>query len=100
MRLRAFRFLSERYDCPRGGATAESLIRGYSHGKVPRVVLKADLSSTVPLLLVALLFFVLLAIVGIVLLSIALRYRAGTARRRGRRWVAAAGAGSLPLTCG
>jgi hypothetical protein len=88
MRLRAFRFLSERYDCPRGGATAESLIRGYSHGKVPRVVLKADLSSTVPLLLVALLFFVLLAIVGIVLLSIALRYRAGTARRRGRRWVA------------
>jgi hypothetical protein len=42
----------------------------------------------VPLLLVALLFFVLLAIAGIVLLSIALRYRAGTAGRRGQRWVA------------
>ena len=41
-----------------------------------------------PLLLVALLFFVLLAFAGVVLLSIAFRYRAGTARRRGRRWVA------------
>jgi hypothetical protein len=42
----------------------------------------------VPILLFALLFFVLLAMGGIVLLSLALRYRAGTARRQGRRWVA------------
>lgn len=41
-----------------------------------------------PLLLVALLLSVLLALVGIILLSLALRYRAGTTRRRGRRWVA------------
>ena len=41
-----------------------------------------------PFLLVALLLFVLLALAGVILLSIALRYRAGTARRRGRRWVA------------
>jgi hypothetical protein len=42
----------------------------------------------VPFLLVALLLFVLLALAGVILLSIVLRYRAGTARRRGRRWVA------------
>jgi len=42
----------------------------------------------VPIILFALLFFVLLAVAGVVLLSIALRYRAGTARRQGRRWVA------------
>ena len=41
-----------------------------------------------PIILPALLFFVLLAVAGVVLLSLALRYRAGTARRQGRRWVA------------
>ncbi|MGH9882897.1 MAG: DUF1453 domain-containing protein [Pyrinomonadaceae bacterium] len=41
-----------------------------------------------PIILIALLFFVLLAGGGVVLLSIALRYRAGTARRQGRRWIA------------
>ena len=41
-----------------------------------------------PFLLVALSLFVLLALAGVILLSIALRYRGGTARRRGRRWVA------------
>jgi hypothetical protein len=42
----------------------------------------------VPIILFALLIFVLLAFGGVVLLSLALRYRAGTARRQGRRWVA------------
>jgi hypothetical protein len=42
----------------------------------------------VPIILFALLLFVVLAFVGVVLLSLALRYRAGTARRQGRRWVA------------
>jgi MFS family permease len=42
----------------------------------------------VPIILFALLFFVLLAAGGVVLLSLALRYRAGTARRQGRRWIA------------
>jgi MFS family permease len=46
------------------------------------------LPSAVPIILVALLFFVLLAMGGVVLLSLALRYRAGTARRQGRHWVA------------
>jgi hypothetical protein len=46
------------------------------------------LSSAVPVILFALLVFVLLAVGGIVLLSLALRYRAGTARRQGRRWTA------------
>jgi hypothetical protein len=46
------------------------------------------LTSNVPLILFALLLFVVLAFGGVVLLSLALRYRAGTARRRGRRWVA------------
>ena len=41
-----------------------------------------------PLIFFALLFFVLLSFGGVVLLSLALRYRAGTARRQGRRWVA------------
>jgi hypothetical protein len=41
----------------------------------------------VPIILLALLVFVLLALGGIVLLSLALRYRAGTARRQARRWV-------------
>ncbi|HZA38670.1 MAG TPA: hypothetical protein VE486_05980, partial [Candidatus Baltobacteraceae bacterium] len=41
-----------------------------------------------PIILFALLLFVLLALGGVVLLSLALRYRAGTARRQGRRWVA------------
>jgi hypothetical protein len=42
----------------------------------------------VPIILIALLLFVLLAVVGVVLLSLALRYRAGTARRQARHWVA------------
>jgi MFS family permease len=42
----------------------------------------------VPIILFALLLFVILAFGGVVLLSLALRYRAGTARRQGRRWVA------------
>jgi MFS family permease len=46
------------------------------------------LQSAVPIILFALLLFVLLALGGVVLLSLALRYRAGTARRQGRRWVA------------
>jgi hypothetical protein len=41
-----------------------------------------------PIILFALLVFVLLALAGVVLLSLALRYRAGTARRQARRWVA------------
>jgi hypothetical protein len=46
------------------------------------------LPSAVPIVLFALLLFVLLALGGVVLLSLALRYRAGTARRQARRWVA------------
>src|SRR5207237_6733701 len=46
------------------------------------------LPSAVPIILLVLLLFVLLAFGGVVLLSLALRYRAGTARRQGRRWVA------------
>jgi hypothetical protein len=42
----------------------------------------------VPIILFALLLFVILAFGGVVLLSLALRYRAGTARRQGRGWVA------------
>jgi hypothetical protein len=42
----------------------------------------------VPIIVFALLLFVLLAFVGVVLLSLALRYRAGTSRRQARRWVA------------
>ena len=41
-----------------------------------------------PIIVFALLFFVLLAFAGVILLSLALRYRAGTARRQARRWVA------------
>jgi hypothetical protein len=41
-----------------------------------------------PIILFALLLFVLLAFAGVVLLSLALRYRAGTARRQARPWVA------------
>ena len=40
-----------------------------------------------PIIVFALLLFVLLAFAGVVLLSLALRYRAGTARRQARRWV-------------
>jgi hypothetical protein len=43
---------------------------------------------SVPIIVFALLLFVLLAFAGVVLLSLALRYRAGTARRQARRWVA------------
>jgi hypothetical protein len=46
------------------------------------------LPSAVPIILFALLVFVLLSVSGVVLLSLALRYRAGTARRQGRRWTA------------
>jgi hypothetical protein len=42
----------------------------------------------VPIILFALLVFVLLTLTGVVLLSLALRYRAGTARRQARRSVA------------
>jgi hypothetical protein len=42
----------------------------------------------VPIILFALLLFVILAFGGVILLSLALRYRASTARRQGRRWVA------------
>lgn len=44
--------------------------------------------AAVPFIVFALLFFVLLSFSSVVLLSLALRYRAGTARRQGRRWVA------------
>src|SRR4029077_13286349 len=44
--------------------------------------------SPVPIIVFALLLFVLLAFGGVVLLSLALRYRAGTARRQARGWVA------------
>ena len=43
---------------------------------------------SVQIIVFALLLFVLLAFAGVVLLSLALRYRAGTARRQARRWVA------------
>jgi hypothetical protein len=46
------------------------------------------LTSAVPIILFGLLLFVLLAFAGVVLLSLALRYRAGTARRQARPWVA------------
>lgn len=41
-----------------------------------------------PIILFALLVFVLLAFAGVVLLSLALRYRAGISRRQARPWVA------------
>lgn len=41
-----------------------------------------------PIILFALLIFVLLAFTGVVLLSLALRYRVGTARRQARPWAA------------
>ena len=41
-----------------------------------------------PIILFALLVFVLLALAGVILLSLVLRYRAGTARRRARPWAA------------
>src|SRR5438046_4595034 len=46
------------------------------------------LTSAVPIILFALLVFVLLALAGVILLSLALRYRTGTARRQARRWAA------------
>ena len=52
------------------------------------VVLLSCYHLAVPIILFALLVFVLLAFAGVILLSLALRYRAGTARRQGRRWVA------------
>lgn len=45
-------------------------------------------SSVVPIIIFALLIFVLLTLAGVILLSLALRYRAGTARRQARCWVA------------
>ena len=50
----------------------------------------------VPIILFGLLLFVLLAFGGVVLLSLALRYRAGTSRRQARRWVASL---NVWLTC-
>src|SRR5690349_3027842 len=41
-----------------------------------------------PVIIFGLLVFILLAFGGVVMLSLALRYRAGTARRQARRWVA------------
>ena len=41
-----------------------------------------------PIIVFALLLFVLFAFAGVVVLSFALRYRAGTARRQARCWVA------------
>src|SRR5690349_20015634 len=41
-----------------------------------------------PIIIFGLLVFVLLAFGGVVMLSLALRYRAGTARRLAWRWVA------------
>ncbi len=41
-----------------------------------------------PIILFALLLFVLLALIGVILLSLALRYRAGTVRRQARPWIA------------
>ena len=46
------------------------------------------LPSAVPIIIFALLLLVLLAFGGVVLLSLFLRYRAGTTRRQARRWVA------------
>ncbi len=46
------------------------------------------LPSAVPIILLGLLLFVLLAFGGVILLSLAVRYRAGTARRQARRWMA------------
>ena len=46
------------------------------------------LPSAVPIIIVALLVFVLLTLAGVILLSFAVRYRVGTARRQARRWVA------------
>src|SRR4029453_3697305 len=51
-------------------------------------LLPSYFSSAVPIIIFALLLFVLLALAGVVLLSLALRYRAGTARRQARSWVA------------
>ena len=50
-------------------------------------VLCSYFTSAVPIIVFALLIFVLFALAGVVLLSLALRYRAGTARRQARRWV-------------
>jgi hypothetical protein len=51
-------------------------------------LLRSYLGSAVPIIVFALLVFVLLALAGVVLLSLVLRYRAGTARRRARPWAA------------
>jgi MFS family permease len=64
---------------------------GYSYSSSeswPKHAGRFVLPSAVPIILVALLFFVLLSVGGVVLLSLALRYRAGTARRQGRHWTA------------
>ena len=55
---------------------------------LPSAFLLLTFQSAVPIILFALVLFVLLAFGGVILLSIALRYRAGTARRQARRWVA------------
>lgn len=53
-----------------------------------------------PLVAVALALVVVLALVGMIPLSIVLRYRAGTARRTGRGWVAAINTAGLVLSAG
>ena len=51
-------------------------------------LLPSYFDSAVPVIIFALLIFVLIALLGVILLSLALRYRAGTARRQARHWVA------------
>ena len=64
------------------------MARGISETCAGIDVTRFVLTSAVPLIILALLVFVLLALAGVVLLSLAVRYRAGTARRQARRWVA------------
>ncbi len=53
-----------------------------------------------PILILALFFCVMLALSAGIILSIASRYRAGTARRQGRRWVATANVWSTAFGAG
>ena len=64
------------------------MVRGIPETCAGIDVTRFVLTSAVPLIILALLVFVLLALAGVVLLSLAVRYRAGTARRQARRWVA------------
>jgi hypothetical protein len=76
-----WRVLSE----SRYGASSTGLPLGGKRSKTSRGFV---LTSAVPIIIFALLVFVLLALAGVVLLSLVLRYRAGTARRQARRWAA------------